>query len=73
MPVESNALKKDVYFICLFSLSVSIGSHQLGLWSLVAFLSFPICVVKNAINLIQMIGSFETIVEQDKIDRAKNK
>jgi CDP-diacylglycerol--inositol 3-phosphatidyltransferase len=39
---------------------------------LLAFVTFPICALKNWINVIQMINAAKTLADVDKEDRLKN-
>eukprot|EP00112_Aurelia_sp_Birch-Aquarium-sp1_P004993 Seg1566.11 transcript_id=Seg1566.11/GoldUCD/mRNA.D3Y31 product="CDP-diacylglycerol-inositol 3-phosphatidyltransferase" protein_id=Seg1566.11/GoldUCD/D3Y31 len=69
----------EIFFAMLYMLHFSSGpvlnlvAVKVGLWKVLAIISLPICVTKNIISIVQMIGAFETIAESDKEDRSKSK
>lgn len=46
---------------------------SIGLWKLLALISFPICATKNLISLVQMLAAFEEINEHEREEKAKLK
>jgi CDP-diacylglycerol--inositol 3-phosphatidyltransferase len=44
-----------------------------GLWKVLLFISFPICFVKNCINLVQLVQASQAIAEYDTEERQKSK
>ena len=58
-------------FQTLFLLVTFIWSF--GLWKVLLFISFPICFVKNCINLVQLVQASQAIAEYDTEERQKSK
>ncbi|XP_065830494.1 CDP-diacylglycerol--inositol 3-phosphatidyltransferase-like [Oscarella lobularis] len=67
----------DIFFIMLYLLNFSegpelpLGGFSIGLWRLCAYLFLPICVLKQVVSVIQMIGAAQQIAAIDLQERHK--
>ncbi len=44
---------------------------QIGLWKLLAVISFPVCATKNYLNVVQLVRAVDFVVKMDKKERGK--
>lgn len=65
----------ELFFAMLYLLHFASGPAILGvgLWKLLAVITFPICAIKNGINVIQLVGGFQLLAEIDVQERQKSK
>eukprot|EP00118_Oscarella_pearsei_P012862 m.97925 g.97925 ORF g.97925 m.97925 type:complete len:217 (+) comp36967_c1_seq6:134-784(+) len=67
----------ELFFAMLYLLhfsegpEVPLGSLALGLWRLIAYITFPICFVKQVISIVQMVGAARQIAEIDIQERQR--
>ena len=59
-----------LFFLLLFPI-VSVGSYSFGSWVAVAWLTLPICVLKQLISLIQMIVGCINTARLDESERER--
>ena len=59
-----------LFFLLLF-LIVSVGSYSFASWVAVAWLTLPICVLKQLISLIQMIVGCINTARLDESERER--
>ncbi|XP_065831070.1 CDP-diacylglycerol--inositol 3-phosphatidyltransferase-like [Oscarella lobularis] len=67
----------ELFFIVLYLLNfyegpeLPLGQFSIGLWRLCAYLFLPICVLKQVVSVIQMIGAAQQIAAIDLQERHK--
>lgn len=63
----------ELFFAMLYIIHFTTGPLILGmgLFKLIAFICFPICALKNGINVIQLVGGFDALAEVDVEERKK--
>lgn len=63
----------ELFFAMLYLLHFTSGPviFGVGLFKIIAILSFPVCFTKNAISVVQLIGGMENIANIDVSERIK--
>ena len=77
--LSNHGLKKDCslmvkflpnHNLVIFFLAVSVGGYSFNSWVALAWLTLPICFLKQIINVIQMIVASINIARLDESERA---
>ena len=69
--LELNAFKLFIHNICDVFLAVSVGGFKLGSWVALAWLTLPICVLKQVISVIQLIEACINTARLDESERER--
>ena len=62
----------DSYNFSIF-LVFALNNAPVGLWSLLVYVSFPICFLKQLVNVVQLMIASKDVVAYDMAERRKSK
>ncbi|CAB3983771.1 CDP-diacylglycerol--inositol 3-phosphatidyltransferase [Paramuricea clavata] len=70
----------EVFFVMLYLIHFSYGptvftlnNAPVGLWSLLVYVSFPICFLKQLVSVVQLMVASQDVVAYDMAERRKSK